>query len=257
MRDDSFSRCTNTVYADGTSEAFTFNASGNLLTARNATTTNAFVYNSMDRLTSSVSRVGGVAFTNKYQYDRGGLATNLVYPDGKTVRYAFDADGRVTNVTDWAGHTWSIARDAAGRMTALAYPNGVSGTWQYDASHTVSNWGYSGTAGLPGRAIVRNVMGLKTREVVTSGPVPVPTVDRRAAFTFNTADRLTSAQVTLGTNTITENYQHDSCGALTNITRSAGSNDVYAYDLAGRMTAAGTSNVTFTATFDALGNGAA
>ena len=251
---DVLNRCTNTVYADGSSEAFAFDADGNLLTAGNAAATNMFAYDTMNRLATSVSRVGSLAFTNQYRYDLGGLATNVIYPDGKMVRYAFDADGRVTNVTDWAGHTWSIARDAAGRMTTLAYPNGVSGTWQYDASHAVSSWGYSGVAGLPGRTISRNVMGLKTREDVTSGPMPVPVADRRVTNMFNPADRLTSAQVAQGTNLSSGTFLYDGCGALTNVARNGAAADTFAYDLAGRMVSASTSNVTFTATFDALGN---
>ena len=251
---DILNRCTNTVYTDGSTEAFAFDAAGNLLTARNATTTNTFAYDLMNRLTASVSRVSGVAFTNRYRCDLGGLATNLVYPDGKTVRYDFDADGRVTNVVDWAQRSYRITRDAAGRMTSLVYSNGVSGAWQYDASHAVSNWSYSGAAGLPGRSITRDTMGLKTREDITSGPLPVPAADRRAANTFNTADRLTSAQVTIGTNTVTEEYRSDLCGAVTNVVRSGGTNDVYAYDLAGRMTAASASNLSLVAIYDALGN---
>lgn len=252
---DGLNRCTNTVYSDGSSESFTFDAAGNLLSARNAATTNTFTYDSMNRLASSVSRVGSVAFTNQYRYDQGGLATNLVYPDGKTVRYTFDADGRVTNVVDWAGHTWNMTRDAAGRLTALSYPNGVAGAWSHDAAHAVSSWSYSGAAGLPGRTITRDTMGLKTREDVTSGPMPVPGTDRRATNTFNAADRLTSAVVTVGTNTFTETYLSDPCGALTNLVRGAGaSSDVFSYDLAGRMTAASASNLSLAATFDALGN---
>ena len=140
---DVLNRCTNTVYADNSTEAFTFDAAGNLLTAKNAATTNTFGYSSMNQLTVSVSRVEGVAFTNSYRYDLGGLATNIVYPGGKTVQYALDADGRVTNVVDWAGHTWQMTRDAAGRMTALAYPNNINGTWGYDASSAVTSWGYN------------------------------------------------------------------------------------------------------------------
>jgi RHS repeat-associated protein len=251
---DILNRCTNTVYADGSAEGFTFDAAGNLLTARNATTTNTFAYDSMDRLTSSVSRVAGVALTNKYRYDVGGLATNLVYPDGKTVRYDFDADGRMTNVVDWAQHAYRITRDAAGRVTTLVYSNGISGVFGYDANHALTNWIYSGTTGLPGRCITRDVIGLKTREDITSGPMSVPAADRRAVSTFNAADRLVAAQLTLGTNTVTENYLYDPCGALTNIVRSTGTNDVYAYDLAGRMTAATASNLSLVAFYDALGN---
>ena len=255
---DVLNRCTNTVYSDGSSEAFTFDSVGNLLTAKNATTTNAFGYSSMNSLTSAVSRMAGVAFTNLYRYDLGGLATNVVYPGGKTVQYAFDPDGNVTNVTDWSNHTWRITRDAAGRISTIAYPNYTSGTWGFDASGAVTNWAYSGAAGLPGRSIKRDSMGLKTSETKTSGQMPVPATNRRAVNTFNTADRLTSAQVGTGTNPVIETYLYDKCGALTNIVYSGGGEGaqsaVFSYDLAGRMTAASASNLNFSASYDALGN---
>ena len=251
---DALNRCTNTVYADGSFEAFTFDAVGNLLTARNAATTNTFAYDAINHVTSSVSRVAGVAFTSQYRYDLGGLATNIVYPGGNMVRYAFDTDGRLTRVTDWSSHTWQITRDAAGRMTALAYPNGISGSWGLDASSAVTNWAYSGSTNLPGRNITRDAMGLKIREDIMSGPMPHPANNRRAVNTFNTADRLTTAQVGTGTNPVIETYSYDGCGALTNILRNTGKNDSYANDLAGRMISATTSNLSMSASFDALGN---
>jgi len=253
---DLLNRCTNTVYSDGSREAFTFDAVGNLLSARNAVATNTFGYDAMNRLTSSVSRVAGVAFTNFYRYDLGGLATNIVYAPGKTLVQKFDADSRVTNVTDWAGHTWTFARDAAGRMTGMAYPNGIAGAWSYDASHAVVSWNYTGTSNLPGRTITRDAMGLKTREDVTGGPMPRPTANRRAVNSFDAADRLTSAQVTVGTNTFTETYLYDPCGALTNVaqSRSGVSPLSYTYDFAGRMTSSSASNLAFAAAYDAFGN---
>ncbi|MBM4164359.1 MAG: RHS repeat protein, partial [Lentisphaerae bacterium] len=255
---DSLNRCTNTVYADGSTEAFTFDAVGNLLTAKNAANTNTFAYDAMNHLTSSVSRVSGIAFTNGYRYDLGGLATAVVYPDGKTVQYALDADGNVTNVTDWSNHVWSITRDAAGRMTALAYPNNINGTWGYDASSAVTSWGYTGGTNLPGRSITRDTMGLKTREDITSGPMPTPASNRRAVNTFNAADRLTSALVGTDSNRVTETYLYNGCGALTNIATSGSGAGVpparFTYDLAGRMTTATASNLTLSASYDALGN---
>jgi len=43
-RYDILNRCINTVYADGSTESFTFDAVGNLLTAKNAATTKTFAY---------------------------------------------------------------------------------------------------------------------------------------------------------------------------------------------------------------------
>jgi len=196
---DALNRCTNTVYADGISESFTYDAVGNLTTATNASSRLSFGYDAMDRLVSSETRVAGQTFTVGYGYDFGGLATNVVHPDGKAVRTAYDADGRVASVTDWAGRAWTFSRDAAGRLTALVCPNGVSGAWAYDANHAVASWGYSsGGAAFAGREITRDAAGIKTEEHVTAGLFPNPSRSRRAQNTFDAADRLVSAQAVQG-----------------------------------------------------------
>jgi RHS repeat-associated protein len=256
-RYDALNRGTNTVYSDGAFEAFTYDGAGNLLAAGNGSATNSFAYDAMNRLTSSVSRASGQTFAVKYGYDLGGLATNVVYPDGKAVRYGYDADGRVVNVTDWVGRSFTFTRDAAGRMTALTYPNGRSGAWQYDANHAVSSWSY-GTDGSPfvGRTITRDDAGVKVEEHVITGLFPNPPAARRAVNTFDSADRLVSAAVTSGTNTFGETYHYDATGSLTNVTRSAGgtSPQAYSYDLAGRLVSAVSSNLSLAVTYDALGN---
>ena len=256
-RYDALNRGTNTVYADSSYEAFTYDGAGNLLAAGNGSATNTYAYDSMNRLTTAVTRVSGQTFSVKYVYDLGGLATNVVYPDGKVVRYGYDADGRVVNVTDWAGRSFTFTRDAAGRMTALTYPNGRSGAWQYDANHAVSSWSY-GADGSPfaGRTITRDDAGVKVEEHVTAGVFPNPPAARRAVNTFDSADRLVSAAVTSGPNTFGETYLYDAPGSLTNVTRSAGgtSPQAYAYDLAGRLISAVSSNLSLSVTYDALGN---
>jgi RHS repeat-associated protein len=142
-------------------------------------------------------------------------------------------------------------------MTDLTYPNGISGAFSYDASHAVTEWSYSDSdTNLPGRTITRDTMGLKTREDITTGPLPTPATNRRSVNTFDAADRLTSAQVTVGTNTVTETYLYDGCGALTNISQSGASVPLatYGYDLAGRMTSATASNLNLSITYDTFGN---
>ena len=255
---DLLNHCTNTLYADGSVESFTFDAIGNLQTAQNNITTNNFGYDSMNRLTSAVSRVGGVAFTNLYRVDVGGLVTNMVYPGGKIVRLAYNADGMLTNVVDWSNRSYRITRDAAGRMNTLSYPNGITGTWGYNAGSALTNWCYSGNTNIPGRIITRDAMGLKIREDITSGPMPHPSTVRHAVNTFDLADRLTAATVGAGTNPAHEAYNYDACGGLTNaisqvsgVITPLGS---YTYDLAGRLISASRTNASLVASYDAIGN---
>jgi RHS repeat-associated protein len=171
-------------------------------------------------------------------------------------RYGCDADGRVTNVTDWAGHAWTFTRDAAGRLTALDYPapSGVSGSWTHDANHKVSGWTYNNGSPIAGRTITRDAAGVKTKEQVTAGLFPNPQSPRRSANVFDTADRLTSATVALGMNTVAETYLYDGNGALTNRQSAAGDSQ-YEYDCAGRLTySLQSAAYSLSLTYDALGN---
>ena len=249
-----FAAPTNAVYADGTANAFTYDASGLLLTAERTNSLQstaysrlAFAYDAMNRLTSAVTRADIALFASAeyrvgYAYDAGGLVTNTVYPDGGSVRTAYDADGRVASVTDWAGRAWTFSRDAAGRLTSLSCPNGVTGSWAYDANHAVASWGYS-SGGNPfaGRTVTRDAAGIKTEEHVTTGLFPNPQNPRRASNSYDAADRLVSAQVVSGTNAFAEVYLYDACGALTNRQSEVGGQrsevgeQRYGYDCAGRM----------------------
>jgi RHS repeat-associated protein len=251
---DALNRLTGTDYADGSWERFGYDAAGNLTAASNAASRLAFGFDAMNRLASSETRVAGQVFNVGYGYDLGGLVTNVTYPGGLRVRYAHDLDGRVTNVTDWANHAWTFTRDAAGRMTALACPNGVSGSWTHDANHKVSGWSYNNGSPLAGRTITRDDAGVKTKEQVTAGLFPNPQSPRRSANVFDAADRLTSATVAVGTNTVEETYLYDLNGALTN-RQSAASDQQFEYDCAGRLTYSQQSTAYGLAlTVDALGN---
>ena len=192
----------------------------------------------------------------RYGHNIGGLVTNVTYPGGLRVRYGYDADGRVTNVTDWAGHAWTFTRDAAGRLTALNYPapSGVSGSWTYDANHKVSGWSYNNGSPLAGRTITRDDAGVKVKEQVTAGLFPNPQSPRRAANTFDAADRLVSATLAVGTNTYAESYLYDGNGTLTNRQSTAGDQQ-FEYDCAGRLTYSQQSTAySLSLTYDALGN---
>jgi RHS repeat-associated protein len=231
---DALNRRTGTLYADAAWERFGYDAAGNLTAASNAASRLAFSYDAMNRLASSETRAAGQVFAVGYGCDRGGLVTNVTYPGGLSVRYGYDADGRVTNVTDWAGRSFAFTRDAAGRLNALSYPNGVSGSWTHDANHKVSGWSYNKGSTLAGRTVTRDAAGVKIQESVAAGLFPNPQSPRRAANTFDAADRLVSATVAAGTNTFSETYLYDGNGALTN-RQSAVGDQQFEYDCAGRL----------------------
>ena len=264
---DALNRNTSVTYSDDTTEAFTYDAVGNLTSADNGSVSNSFTYDSMNRLTeASVEwQMASVSKQVEYRYDIGGLVTNIVYPGSKTLHYAYDTDGRLSSITDWNSNTFTFSHDAAGRLTRLVYPNGVIATNTYDAAHRLTSWKYSKSGStLAGRTITRDAAGIKTGESVTAGLFPNPTQPRRTSNTFDVADRLTSAVVYSGTNTFNESYQYNANGALTNCVRSQeadiSSQAAYTYDHAHRFTSATLTNALTQAlthlivSYDALGN---
>jgi len=237
-------------------DAFTHDPVGNLLSALNETAFLSFAYDAMDRLTSAATSLSNATYNVSYRRDAGGLVTNLVYASGKAVTRTYDPDGRLASVSDWLGHTWTFAWDGAGKPTGGAAPGGILSTNHYDAAGRLSAWS---VGSLAGRTITRDEAGLKTREDITAGPLPVPAFVRYAENTFDAADRLVAAQVRYGSHTnaaVSETYQYDGNGALTNLV--SGSNVVFsaAYDPLGQLGSLSQPSTLNPQTFfyDALGN---
>jgi RHS repeat-associated protein len=238
---------------------FSHDPVGNLLTASNATASHSFAYDAMDRLTGSVSRVSvspvsSFEFPVSYSRDAGGLVTNLVYAPGKAVARTYDPDGRLASVSDWHGRTWTFAWDGAGKPTGGTVPGGVVATNHYDAAGRLSSWS---VGMLAGRTIARDEAGLKTRDDITAGPLPVPSFVRYAENTFDAADRLVAANVRYGSHTnaaIAETYRYDGNGALTNLV--SGSNAVFsaAYDPLGQLSSLRLCASALNLSCDPLGN---
>ena len=208
---------------------------GRLLTASNSVCRNAFAYDAMDRLTLAATSLSNATYNVTYRRDAGGLVTNLVYASGKTLTRTYDPDGRLASVSDWLGHTWTFAWDGAGKPTGGTAPGGILSTNHYDAAGRLSAWSV-GT--LAGRTVTRDEADLKTREDVTAGPHPAPSFVRYAENTFDAADRLVSAQVRYGSHTnaaVSETYQYDGNGALTNLVSASNAVFSAAYDPLGQL----------------------
>ena len=76
---------------------------------------------------------GSIIQTVSYQYDPGGLRTQLTMPDGKTVSYTYNARGQLISLSDWNAQAVRYDYDNAGRLSAVERPNGLRSGYQYDA----------------------------------------------------------------------------------------------------------------------------
>ena len=116
-------------YADGTEEAFTYDANGNLETHTLAT---GFVltygYDSMDRI---VEITGSEGERKSYTYDALGNVTSMTDGEGNTTRYAYTLSGQLAKVTDALGNETEYQYDVCDRLIEIRQ-YGVEGSLKDD-----------------------------------------------------------------------------------------------------------------------------
>lgn len=141
------------AYPDGTSDNFTYDANGNVLSHTDrAGQTWTFTYNGHGQILTATDPANGMAtFTynadgtvasrqdtdtrvTTFGYDSLRRLTNVVHPDGSNLGTAYDADDRVTSTTDELGHTYNYAYDADSDLTRISDPLGQKTRLAYDAA---------------------------------------------------------------------------------------------------------------------------
>ena len=104
-------------YADGTEEAFTYDANGNLETHTLAT---EFVlrygYDSMDRI---VEITGSEGERKSYTYDALGNVTSMTDGEGNITWYAYTLSGQLAKVTDALGNETEYRYDVCDRLIEI------------------------------------------------------------------------------------------------------------------------------------------
>ena len=142
------------TYPDGTTERFTYDTNGNVITfADRANNVTRFVYNAQSQLLNVTNPLGGVlTFTYDAQgrritsrdsetgisivaYDQFSRPTNIVNPDGTSRRLTWDFDDRLMSATDERGHTTRFVYDANGRLTQVIDAAGNTNSSSYDAAN--------------------------------------------------------------------------------------------------------------------------
>jgi RHS repeat-associated protein len=145
---DRLGRATTIAYGDPTSTpdvTFSYDAAGNRAAMSEfsaASFTNRiratnFGYDALHRLTSvgfDNNGDGTVDQTVSYQYDAGGLRTQLTLPGGLNVVYTYDQRGQLISLTDWDSQPTTFAYDHVGRHIAAVRANGLRSRYEYDAA---------------------------------------------------------------------------------------------------------------------------
>lgn len=121
---------TKIVFADGTSESYTYDARGNLLTRTDRAGKKwTFTYNDRGQVLTAANPTGGV---DTFTYDAAGnLASSKDSATGATT-YAYDAQNRVTTITRPGGATRTFVYDDADLITSTTDERGKTTTFDYD-----------------------------------------------------------------------------------------------------------------------------
>jgi RHS repeat-associated protein len=231
-------------FADGDIESYKVDAVGRLVSASNSGTTVEFGYNDADdRVSERTSGSNGVALpdvTLAYTTDPDGHRTGVSGPSG-SIAYGYDSNGRLSTVRDDIGGLFSLTFDAANRLTGLSRPNGVNDALAYRESLLASR-----NASLGGalRARTDYTLDLLGRRATLTD------LDGSHSFTYDLANRLTSATHPSASGLPTESFTYDAVDNRTSWTGSPPgsvsydtamqlSHDAtydYSYDAEGRLT---------------------
>lgn len=241
-----------------------------------------YTYDTLGRLDM---KTDGAGRTETYGYDAAGQVTSLTYASGTPTTFEYDGEGRRTKMIDATGTTlWhynatglmtgadlpgsrdlAFAWDLAGRRTVIDYPDGSryrnrydtngrlaevefddSGTWvdvavnDYDADGLLieQDQGSAGLREWTYDAVTGRLTGYdETRGLTTTS----------TTLTHDAAGRILT-ETTGGISTV---YDYDDAGQLTDVDRSTGVDETYAYDELGRRSTAVVGATTTTYQWDA------
>ena len=233
-------------YQPATSETFTYDDRGLLLSSSGSAGTSSYTYNGAGQMLTDADAAG----TSTYTYDSAGrLATDTDAASGTTGTYSYNDLDQVSSISYGSGKdTQSFGYDPLHRLTSNSLTDSAGTTvasigYGYDADNDVTSIATSGLAGTGGSTgTVTNTYG------------------------YDEADRLTSWTATpAGGSATVQTYGYDNDGNMTSdngVTYTydardelvSGSNgDTYSYSADGDMTGETSSAGTTADTFDAYG----
>ncbi|TML32360.1 MAG: Teneurin-1, partial [Actinobacteria bacterium] len=199
-----------------TSDTFTYNDRGLLLSAKGSAGTSSFGYTDDGLMSKRTDSAGSTS----YSYDKADRLSSLTdAATGVKLGYSYNSLSQVSSVKYGTSQdSRSLSYDSMHRLK--------SDTLKTSASATVASIGYTYDA--------NSNLASKT----TTGFAGAAT----NAYSYDQADRLTSWKKTVGSTTTTTSYGYDASGNRTKV----GAN-VYTYDARDELTSDGTNTYTYTA----------
>jgi RHS repeat-associated protein len=252
---------TNTVFADGTSESFAYDADNRKISMTDQQgRTTIYTNDPLGRVTATQMPDGSVMTTT---YDAAGRTTLETDADGNNTYYGYDADGRTSFVTnslgqvtryqydqsgnrtatiDALGRTNEMFYDALDRQIQIVFPDGTGQMTSFDAAGrraysqdqagNETTFGYDALGRLTS---VTNTLGYVTRYAYDEAGNEVSQTDANnqpTTFAFDSMGRRIQRTLPGGQ---TETYGYDGAGNITNHVDFNGRLTTYTYDSFNRL----------------------
>ncbi len=186
------------AYADGTSESFAYDASGNLATATDrAGKKTAYTNNARGQVLTETNPAGGVTTTT------------------------YNTDGTVATIKSAAGDLRANSYDGLKRLATIQYADGTSKSYTFD--------------GLDHILTVTDERGKVTKfayDVNNNMQATTDALNKTAQVTYDTDDLPASKVDALGNAT---QFQYDPLGSVASVTNAAGEVTTLSYDLLERL----------------------
>jgi RHS repeat-associated protein len=225
----------------------TYNQYGNPITVADPLGNKAtYVYDTVGRLTSSVSPNGNVAganpasFTTTYVYNVYGEVTSVTDPLNHQATFVYDANGNLQTVTDANLHATTYTYDAADQLTMITRTDNSTQSFSYDLNGNLT--------------LVKD--GLQQPTNFTYDPLDRKTsmtdaLNRAISYTYDPAGRPSTVTDAMGRIT---SLAYNAAGELVAINYSDGitPNVTFAYDAMGRAVSMSDGSGTSTYGYDSL-----
>ncbi len=244
-----------TVAKPGSSQSFTYDASGRILTAKNANgKTTTYQYNTDGDLVQILYPVGSV----QYQYNGNCCGVSkIIDANGNTQEMTYDLMGRPTSVKDKTGNTITYVYDAAGNVIKEIDPKGIPKEYGYDALNRLNSvklkvgtwhYDYDGQSNL---VTITDANGHKTNYEYNNKSQLTKETDAIGNSTGYSYDLNGNLVIRSDPNGNVVNYKYDELNRLTEKSYT-GNTDKYSYDAEGNMVSAYNNNIAYTFNYDNL-----
>ncbi|HEX6752601.1 MAG TPA: DUF6531 domain-containing protein [Solirubrobacterales bacterium] len=107
---------------------YEYDKNSNIVKMIDGTGTTTRTYDQLGRLTEVKN---GKSEVVKHKYDLGDQQTEIVYPNGETVKRAFDKAGRLEKVTDWLGKETTFSYNRDSQKKAITFPSATENVDEY------------------------------------------------------------------------------------------------------------------------------